>query len=791
MEGASATAADGAVGTDPAQTPAGSKLSRGDVTRSLRAFTVFQGLWGAWGQLAGLGTAVMTGYALWLGADASSVALLTSIISVMALAQLLAPVIGSRFQDEKRFILIARRIAILLRGSILAIPFVIPEGWRFPALVCLLGASLMLIHVASPFMGSWQAHVIPRAIRARFTSKATIIGTLAAMVTGFVVGAFLDAFDDSSKQIGFTSIFAASMLLGWICTRALAAAAYPGVAQPSGAQFRPQMLLEPLRNPNFRKAVLFYGSSQFALGLAAPFYSVYMLENLKLSYTTISIFTAVSMLASIAGYRSWAGLIDRFGSKPVLQLLLAPYALVPLLWVFTDAEGYLLIPVALIFGGFVGAGVGAGITPLVFDLLPEGSKKPIYLAVWSASVSVIFAAGPLLGSFMGRSLAGLEFHLLSTTVGPLHVIFFASAVAGLVPLVLLGTVRDSSTISSRSLLKRMSRGNLLRYIYNAALYRLSTSERRRARAALAMGKSHSPLAVQELARAMRDASSEVRRRAAHGLGESRSRDAAEHLIGELKDRSSDIRGEAAEALGRLGLADGVESLIESLDDDDLRIRISAIRALAEIKGEEVQELLFWHLTNGFEPLTFPTLVDVLGAMGDRRVVLLALRQIGQFRSVAIRLQLLNAVCNALGAGGQFYKLVAYDEQRRSAAIKRVLSRAGESLAGASFIRPAAAGDLAQLFRRAGQQFDEEDTTALAASIIRIAALLKTEVTAHGTSAIARTDFHAVIQALDEFLNSDGAAGMLREQPVAVEILLAVCLQRLSAAAPDLESNRER
>ena len=101
---------------------------------------------------------------------------------------------------------------------------------------------------------------------------------------------------------------------------------------------QPRQLAEPLRDGNFRRAILFFGSSQFALGLAAPFYSVYMLQHLGLSYTTISLFSAVNMIASISGYRIWAGLIDRFGGKPVLQLLLGPFAAVPLLWVFADAD---------------------------------------------------------------------------------------------------------------------------------------------------------------------------------------------------------------------------------------------------------------------------------------------------------------------------------------------------------------------------------------------------------------------------------------------------------------------
>ena len=58
-----------------------------------------------------------------------------------------------------------------------------------------------------------------------------------------------------------------------------------------------------------------------------------MLDYLGLSYTTISIFNAVFMVTSIAGYRLWASLIDRFGSKPVLQILMLPATFLPVVWV--------------------------------------------------------------------------------------------------------------------------------------------------------------------------------------------------------------------------------------------------------------------------------------------------------------------------------------------------------------------------------------------------------------------------------------------------------------------------
>ncbi len=78
-------------------------------------------------------------------------------------------------------------------------------------------------------------------------------------------------------------------------------------------------------------------------------------------------------------------------------------------------------------------------------------------------------------------------------------------------------------------------------------------------------------------------------------------------------------------------------MVDTLDDADSQVRISAIRGLASIRGEEVHELLFWHFGSYFDPLTFPTLVDVLGERQDRRIVKPALRCLVDFPSPAVRL----------------------------------------------------------------------------------------------------------------------------------------------------------
>lgn len=110
--------------------------------RALRSFIVASGLWGAWGQACGLGTAAFTGFALYLGADGAFIALFTSAAYFLALTQLLVPFLSARVRDKKRFVIGVGCVEIAFRGLPLIIPLLVPEHYRLPALVAMVCLSL-------------------------------------------------------------------------------------------------------------------------------------------------------------------------------------------------------------------------------------------------------------------------------------------------------------------------------------------------------------------------------------------------------------------------------------------------------------------------------------------------------------------------------------------------------------------------------------------------------------------------------------------------------------------------
>jgi MFS family permease len=769
----------------PAEEEDRPSLTRGEVNRAMRGFITASGLWGVWGQTIGIGTAVFTGYVLHLGADESYIALLTSVAYLLAAVQVLSSAWASRIRRRKHLVVGVGFVEIVLRNALPLIPLLFAAHLRLEALAFLVAAGLLCGHVLAPFYNTWVANTVPENIRARFTSRQTILSTIAAMIAGVVVGRFIDGFDTADKQTGFDIVFVFGAIFGLLGYLALSRAPHPVLPPPDEpTPERTAGLLAPLRDRNFRRAVLFYGTWTFAIGIGGPLYSVFMLVELGISYTWISIFNALFMMTSIAGYRFWAGLVDRFGSKPVLQILMIPATFIPIIWVFNSPEFFWFVPIALCVSGLIFSGILVAVTPLLYGLVPTGSQRPHFLATWSASVNLLGALGPAASAVLVHYLHGVTWQIHGLTIGHLQIIFLISAACRIPALFLLSRVSDRSSITSRHLLSHLSRGNLLSYTYNTAVYNVASREERRARAALGLGRSGSPLAIEQLIQALADASPMVRRSAARALGDTGSEAATESLVKELVDGASDIRSEAAEALGRLGHAGGVDPLIEALDDEDPRVRISAIRGLSEIGGAEVQELLFWHFGGSFDPVTFPTLVDVLAHMSDHRVIKATLLHLQDFRSPAVRLQLLNSVCVAIGQGGEFYRLLSVDEDRRSMTLLRIIRRAGMTLQRSAGIEASTREVLDESFDRLRRAYDSGNIEWLEEAAKQVAGIIRDGLLATGRRPYEVLSIYLVILALEDFLTSQARMDL----DAAREIFVAVALQRLSQLVGGLESN---
>jgi HEAT repeats/Major Facilitator Superfamily len=694
-------------------------LSQQKTAHALRHFSLSGALWAVYGPNATITGAVFTGFALSIGIRESQLAFLAAVTGLVGVSQVLSVAWTRRIANKRRFCVGLGLFEITFASLTIVIGLTAPQPARFVTTAALLLAAYVVGHTVSPIFANWMASVIPPDVRATYTGRRLFLITAVSAGHLFLASKWLDLVPRSS---GFIIVFAVGWVAGILGYLLLAVTPFPAGASEPGPEAG-RSLLEPLRERPFLLLTLFLGSWTLAMAIAGPFYSIYMLKYLHLSYMRIAVYTNLTLLTMLAGYRLTGPLAQRFGCKPVAKILVVPALMVPLLWGFADARAWpVLIPVACLLSGLAVSGLQVASSALVLKLIPAGRENSVYFAVLTACSAV--------GAFSGSSFSGLlkarvgdavVLHLAGaeTTLSTPQFVFLISAAAYLVPVVLANLLTEPEAQPAARVLSQF-RGNLLGLAYNYVAFTLAREGRARASAIRGMAKSHSPLAVVKLSEGLSDVSPEVRQEAARGLGETRARDAIPQLVECLGDPSSDIRAEAADALGHMGGPEAVEALHEALADPDTRVSCSAALALGEIGNGQAREALVAALRGPFDPARFPSLVDAAGRTGDLRVVELGLAHLPDLDAPVLRMQIINSVCRALGERNHFYKLFSRRGLDRSEMIEGMTSRIARLMVRAQHVGEPERDELKLAAQAVASAVAADDFEAMLAHAARLA-----------------------------------------------------------------------
>ena len=597
-----------------------------------------------------------------MGLRESDIALAASIAAFAGLAQPFAFLIAAKMKNQKRFIIGLGLMEITLMCSVVMVPFLLGTGrLRFTvAALAALGGTLCG-NLVTPLFNSWFSTILPQESRARMMGKRLILVNLAAMSVGYVAGQIIDVAGGS--HWGFAVPYILAWLVGSGGYLILLRIPFPSILKVEGELSLNRALINPLRHRQFRNLLVFYLSLVLAALIADPFYNVFMIRDLGISYATIGILNVVVLSVGVMGYRLWGSVAARFGSKPVLGLLMVPRMILPFLWFLLSPGNYrLFIYLIMISNGLVFSGLNVAINTLLFGSIPESGDKTAHFAVWAVASSLVNAAATAIGGMISRSLQDFNLTFGWLEIGNIKVTFLLSGLLMIVPTFLWRRVHDTDAKPVIAVIGQVLRGNVVAYGYNSFLFSRMRTTESRARAVRAMGKSGSPMAVEKLARAMEDSDPVVREHAVIGLGDSKATAAVDPLMKALTDEESELRAEAAASLGRLRHPSAVDALLEAVDSPDIRVAISAARALGHIGGDAARERLFSYIVAGTAPKALlPTLIESLSILEDLRVVRPAVNTVALLQSQVVRVQLLNAVCRALGGRTVFYTLLSFDD----------------------------------------------------------------------------------------------------------------------------------
>jgi MFS family permease len=380
---------------------------RKEVKKSLK-YSVLDG--SAYSAMQGLTQDYIAPFALALRATIAQIGLLCSVPSLaMALSQLAAPHLAERAGSRKGLILPVVLIHALMWVPILLVPYLFPSH-KVWWLIGFFTMSTVFSSLGNPAWGSMMADLVPEGLRGRyFGLRGKICGLIA--LTFFFIGGIILHLSSTEIFLGFSIIFGGAMLFRLVSWYFLSRMYEPPLSKVKGNHHSLINVVMNLGSSNLGRFTVYVSLMNFATYLAAPFFAVYMLRELKFDYLTYVAVTAAAVLANLMFLTFWGGRADRAGNIKVLRVTSIIVPLVPLLWIGSH-QLYYLIPVQIL-SGFAWAGFNLASANFLYDAsAPENRTRCI--ALFNTMNGVTTCLGSLLGGYLALRLPPLLGYSLLT-----------------------------------------------------------------------------------------------------------------------------------------------------------------------------------------------------------------------------------------------------------------------------------------------------------------------------------------------------------------------------------------
>ncbi len=686
------------------------ELTRVQMLKGMRLI-IFQSIFGtSWFSLTN--GVFFTGLALTLGASNFQIGILASLPALTNLFQPVASIFVEKLRRRKAYVVSLAETFRTLWTLPIFIPFFIPQDLWITTLVALIFLSSLAFSMAVPAWTVWTSDLVPENMRGRFFGRRNTVGGAVGMLVALGAGKVLDKF--SGRPEGFPEGYNGFLIIFGVAFVFIALDTIFFLQRPEPPAKREENLSIsylwkiPFQDKNFLKFSLFIAFWSFATGIAAPFYAVFMIEELKINYSTIALFTALGTLSTILSYPFWGFLSDKFSNKPILKISTSIAMFLPILWMFNTKDNYQLIPVVHILGGMSTAAITLTSFNLLLRVTPE-KRRSIYIAIYAMFSGIAAFIAPIAGGYLAEALSEVQLSIGNFPVGSLQIIFLLSSALTLISGHFFPDVKESSQVGAGEVIRNLWTSNPFSVFYNLYLFSRSDTESDRFRTARILGVLKSPLAVDDLIRALNDPSQEVRRQTARSLGEIGHKKALTALIEKLDDPEANIQPQAAWAIGQIGSHEGTKPLIDHLYDPDLQVRINSVMSLGKIgdrKAIDALKKLAQDERRNHQIL--PVVVDALAELGETDIVWLCFDAYPQLKSPIIKRQLLSSIAEMAGDGKTFYRLVGLDAYRRDLYVTDLLKSAGARLGSrSSFLAPRERAETRQVIQASINAYQRE------------------------------------------------------------------------------------
>jgi len=276
---------------------------------------------------------------------------------------------------------------------------------------------------------AWMGELVPRSLHGRYFGRRSALCAFAATCASLGAGLLLDG-GQSHWEAG-AALCALTLIAsgaGAVTTVLLRRQHEPrGCPAPVAAPLRDA--LAPIRDARARNLLAFQLAWSAAGGIAAAFYPLHMIGNLRMGFARMALYTAAIAAFRMLAAPAWGALMDRGGARAVLISSTFALSFSPVLWIFA-AQGRLW-PLAL--DAAVSGVANAGLSLATFSL-PLALSRPSTRSFYVGAVAAVGGLAAGIGSAAGGAAARFLPEAWSLAGQPLvsaHALFLAGAAARL------------------------------------------------------------------------------------------------------------------------------------------------------------------------------------------------------------------------------------------------------------------------------------------------------------------------------------------------------------------------
>ncbi|MCA9393975.1 MAG: MFS transporter [Candidatus Omnitrophica bacterium] len=232
-----------------------------------------------------------------------------------------------------------------------------------------------------------------------FGWRARNIGLLTIGAT-FTAGCLLGFIEKYDAYAGFIILFALAGISRFMSAVFVGRVNEPAIEYSKQHDFSFWAFLTSFRRSNFVRFVFFMAGMNFSIGLASPYFAVFMLENLSFNYYYYTIINIIAPIVLYLVIPRWGRHADRTGNLKVLSFIAPLFAINPILW--SISQNFFVLLFAEIISGFLWAGFTLASSNFIYDAVtPEKRTRCI------AYCGVVNAVALGLGTFLGGKILPL------------------------------------------------------------------------------------------------------------------------------------------------------------------------------------------------------------------------------------------------------------------------------------------------------------------------------------------------------------------------------------------------